>query len=51
MSSRGRDGEATIMEKGSSVIPDKVKYARGFAVRKPGIMRDVEIVGSRRGTR
>ena len=37
-------------ENGSSVIPDKLKGARVFAVRKSGKMRDVETVGSRRGT-
>ena len=38
------------MENGFSMIPHEVKGARGFAVRKPGKVRDVETVGNRRDT-
>ena len=44
----GRDQGETerlhAMQNGFSVIPHEVKGARGFAGRKPGKVRDVEIV-------
>ena len=51
----GRDRAETerlqAMENGFSVIPHEVNGARGFALRKPGEVRNVETVGNRRETR
>ena len=41
---RGETERLQAMENGFSVIPHEVDGARGFAVRNPGKVRDVEAV-------